>query len=121
MLSNFILNETRRVLSYPRLRAVHRLAPEGIREHLRYLEGVSDLVEPMEGPSVVPRDPDDDPVVYTALAGAADVICTADKHFYDPAVLSLCARYGVQILDDVALLGVLRPAGPRTSSVPPVR
>ncbi|MGC1722312.1 MAG: hypothetical protein WA746_25280, partial [Isosphaeraceae bacterium] len=48
--------------------------------------------------------PDDDPVVYTALAGAADVICTVDRHFYEPNVLQFCSRFGIRIMDDVELL-----------------
>ena len=54
------------------------------------------------------KDPDDDPVIYTALAGAADVICTVDRHFYEPGVLGFCSRYGIRIMDDVELLHDLR-------------
>jgi predicted nucleic acid-binding protein len=43
---------------------------------------------------VVLKDPNDDPVVYTAVAGGADVICTVDRHFYQPNVLAFCSRHG---------------------------
>jgi hypothetical protein len=78
--------------------------------HVRSLESLADVVIPAEGPPVVLKDPDDDPVLYTAIAiaGQSDVLCTADRHFYEPDVLSFCSRHGIQIMDDVDLLHVLR-------------
>lgn len=42
------------------------------------LEGVADIVVPVAGPTVS-RDPDDDIVLATAVAGRVDVIVTGDK------------------------------------------
>jgi hypothetical protein len=69
---------------------------------------LGEIVAPAEGPPIVLKCPDDDPVVYTALAGAADVTCTVDRHFYEPNVLEFCSRYGIQVMDDVELLRILR-------------
>ena len=63
---------------------------------------------PAEGPPVVLKDPNDDPVVYTAVAGGADVICTVDRHFYQPNVLAFCSRHGIQLMTDIELLHALR-------------
>ena len=108
VLSPFLLNELERVLRYPRMQALYRLSDDEIREHIEYLRVLSDVVLPLEGSPVVLKDPNDDPVVYTALAGQADVLCTVDQHFYEPNVLSFCSRYGVRVMTDLELLEVLR-------------
>jgi len=60
---------------------------------------------------IVAKNPDDDLIIATAVAGQADVICTRDKHFRDPAVQSYCTARGIQIMTDVELLTVLRQSG----------
>jgi len=59
-------------------------------------------------PCVVPHDRDDDYVVATAIAGAADVICTWNKHFYHKDVINYCRNHTIEILGDAALLTKLR-------------
>lgn len=95
-------------MKYPRLQAVYALSDAEIRQHIEYLRSFSELVVPAEGPPVVLRDPNDDPVIYTAVAGAADVICTLDRHFYVPNVQEFCYRQGIEILNDLDLLHALR-------------
>jgi hypothetical protein len=53
-------------------------------------KGVSEVVYPGPAPCVVPSDRDDDPVVDTAVVGKADVLCTLNRDFYNPLVLSYC-------------------------------
>lgn len=108
VLSQFLLDEVQRVLKYPRMQAVYALSDAEILQHIEYLQSFSELVAPAEGPPVVLKDPNDDPVVYTAVAGAADVICTVDRHFYEPKVQEFCYRQGIQILSDLDLLRALR-------------
>ncbi len=108
VLSRYILDELLRVLNYPRLLKHYRLDQASIAAHLQHLEALSELVEPADGPPIVLRDPKDDPIVYTALAGEADVLCTGDRHFYDPSVLAFCSRHGIQVMTDVELLHHLR-------------
>ena len=108
VVSPFILDEVRRVLNYPRIQALYHLSGEEIGEHLQYIESLCDVVIPMEGPPIVLSDPDDDPIVYTALTGQADVLCTLDKHFYEPNVLSFCSRYRIRLMRDVELLQAIR-------------
>ena len=47
-------------------------------------------------------------MIYTAVAGQADILCTVDKHFYEPNVLSFCFRQGIQLMTDLKLLHFLR-------------
>jgi predicted nucleic acid-binding protein len=54
-------------------------------------------------------DPDDDPIVATAVEGNAEVLCTRDKHLLgSAAVVAYCASHGVRVIDDVELIKLLR-------------
>jgi predicted nucleic acid-binding protein len=90
------------------MQAAYALSDAEMRQHIEYLRSFSELVAPAEGPPVVLKDPNDDPVIYTAVAGAADVICTVDRHFYEPSVQEFCYRQGIQIVSDFDLLRTLR-------------
>jgi predicted nucleic acid-binding protein len=65
VLSPFLLEETQRVLNYPRVQALYGLSRLDFREHLDLLEAVAEIVDPVIGEPVVLRDRNDDPVVYT--------------------------------------------------------
>ncbi|MFN0167769.1 MAG: putative toxin-antitoxin system toxin component, PIN family [Bryobacteraceae bacterium] len=108
VLSPFLLQEVERVLGYARVQAIYQLSDAEIRQHIEYLQSIAEIVIPAEGPRVVIKDADDDPVIYTALAGGADVICTVDRHFYEPDVLAFCSRQGIQLMTEVELLHALR-------------
>ena len=89
------------------MQALYPMSDADIDGHIEYLESFAELVVPLEGPPVVLTDPDDDPVIYTALAGGADVICTLDKHFREPNVRSFCYRHRIQIMSEFELLRAL--------------
>jgi predicted nucleic acid-binding protein len=65
------------VFSYERVRASSKLTDGEIVEYPSYLRAkdVSEIVFPGPAPRVVPADPDDDPVVHTAVVGRADALC----------------------------------------------
>jgi hypothetical protein len=58
---------------------------------------------PSEIPSIV-SDPDDDPILQTAIVGRADVLCSRDAAFRAAAVEKVCSAHGIRVLDDVALM-----------------
>jgi hypothetical protein len=60
------------------------LPPEAIGNHLAYLEAVL-AVELMHRSPALPGNPDDDPILQTALMGGADVLCTWDIDFREAA------------------------------------
>ena len=82
-------------------------------EFLSYLQAkqITEMVFPGPAPRVVPADPDDDPIVHTAVVGRADTLCTRNRHFYHPAVLQYCRDRGVFIANDADLLKLLRRQG----------
>lgn len=108
ILSPYVLSEVARVLYYPRLQKLYSLTEHEIDRYLGMLRSMADIVDPADGPPVVLEDPEDDPIVYTAVAGEADILCTVDKHFYAPNVLDFCVRHRIRLMTDVQLLRLLR-------------
>lgn len=106
--SLYLLQEVRRVLSYPRITVRWKLRPHEIEEYLQTLASISEVVVPHAGLPLIPRDVDDDPIIYTAVAGKADVLCTLDAHFYEESVRSFCTQKHIEIMDDVELLRLIR-------------
>jgi len=108
ILSEFLLKETARVLRYPRMQNLYHLTDKDISEHVELLRGRSDLVDPVVHTPVVLADPNDDPVVYTAVAGRADILCAMDRDFYTPQVVTFCRENGIEVMNDVELLLKIR-------------
>jgi len=108
ILSRQILAEIRRTLLYPRLQEQYGLSDEVIQEHIELLQRVSTIIEPVAAEPVVLNDPADDLVVYTAIEGRADVLCTRDADFYAPGVIAFCRQRSIEIMNDVDLLHRLR-------------
>lgn len=110
ILSPFLLHELERVFSYERVRVLSKLTDDEVAEYLSYLRATdsSEVVFPGPAPRIVPNDPDDDPVVHTAVMGQADVLCTLNRDFYHPSVRDYCRNHGVLIANDVEILSLLR-------------
>jgi uncharacterized protein len=109
--SAYILSEVARVLVYPRLQARWCLDRDQIAEFETRLAAVAEIVRTVPIPRIVPGDPNDDPIVQTAITGRADVLCTRDSHLLDPAVVQYCSRQGVRIIDDIELYRILTAEG----------
>ena len=91
ILSPFLLSELSRVLRYERVRKLHKLDDGKIDAFLQSLQSAALLVNPPTATAtvVVSPDPDDDPVIATAVAGQADVLCTRDHHLHNPHVRAI--------------------------------
>jgi putative PIN family toxin of toxin-antitoxin system len=111
VISAFLLDETARVLRYPRLLARHRLSDQEIEEHVETLRRISELVDVVVREPVVLSDPADDPVVYTAVDGRADVLCTRDRDLLQPEVIAFCSEHRGAPMNEVEFL---RLPDPRT-------
>lgn len=108
ILSPFLLAEVKRVFGYPRVKAIARLSEGQIDEYLESLAAGCELVFPLSGRNIIRADPDDDAVLQTARTGAADVLCTPDRHFHQSEAREFCARHEITVVDDVELLRMLR-------------
>jgi putative PIN family toxin of toxin-antitoxin system len=111
IVSPFLLTELDRALRYPQLKALHGLSDLEIDEFVTEIEACAYVVQlsPATAAVVVGNDPDDDPIVATAVEGGAELLCTRDKHLLgDPSVIAYCASYGVRLVDDVEMIRMLR-------------
>jgi predicted nucleic acid-binding protein len=109
IVSPALLAELARVLRYLRLRALHGLDDQGIDAFVSSIQAAALVVTvgPSDVVAAVPKDPDDDWVVATAVVGTAEVICTRDPNFNDPVVRAYCPQHGIRIMTDLTLLGLL--------------
>ncbi|WP_262405621.1 putative toxin-antitoxin system toxin component, PIN family [Pseudomonas fluorescens] len=87
VLSHYILDELARVL--PRLPRIG-MTPGEIRDLVDSLMFLVDIVEPEGVQAADLRDPADQPVLLTLLAGRADYLITGDKD-----LLALANRYPI--------------------------
>jgi putative PIN family toxin of toxin-antitoxin system len=113
VLSEAILTEVRRVMTYPRVQARWPLSIEAVEVYTSLLRDSAAIADLPESFPAVIRDPDDDLVLQTAIAGKAAVLCTRDVAFEPESVQRVCAAHGIRIMGDIALLQELRRlAGP---------
>jgi uncharacterized protein len=110
--SAFILDELGRAMRYPRLRRIHGLDDAEIDRHVRDVQNAALIVDLPKSaiPAVVPSDPQDDPVVATAVLGQADILSTLDSDLRRPEVQAYCAQFNVRIMTDIEALAELRRA-----------
>ena len=113
ILSSALLVEVQRVLTYPHVQARWPLTGEAVAQYVTFLEAAGVLVElPDVSPAIV-SDPDDDPILQTAIVGRADVLCTRDEAFRHEVVERVCGANGIRVLDDITLLHELRRSSAR--------
>jgi hypothetical protein len=84
----------------PGLQKLYKLDDDEIAAHIDLLRARADLVSPIMEQPVVLADPNDDPVVHTAIAGRADILCAVDRDFYAADVVSFCRERGIEIMDE---------------------
>jgi predicted nucleic acid-binding protein len=110
VLSRFILDEVQRVLLYPRIQSRYRITADEIVRFTGNLAEIAHLVEPVIVKPLAELDPDDDPVLYTAAEGEADILCTRNiRHFRSPAVERFCDEHGIRVMTDVDAIRELFP------------
>lgn len=97
-----LLAEFRRVLAYPKLRALIRLSREEEESLLRLLVEEAEITAGTVHVQVVEADPTDDAVLACAGEGHADYIVSGDAH-----LLSLHEHAGIPIIPAREFLGIL--------------
>ena len=110
VLSSHLLTELAEVLRYERMRRLHGLSEREIDHFVDALRANALNVEvELPGDSaIVPNDPDDDPIVATAVVGRAEYLCSLDRHLFRPEVHAHCTPHGIRVVTDVELLALLR-------------
>ena len=99
LISAPIIEELRRILSYPKLKKLHGRTSDEIDLFLKKLEKIS-IVTPAElTVAAVKEDPTDDKYLVCALEGQADFIVSGDRH-----LTGLKEFRGIRILDPAAFL-----------------
>jgi predicted nucleic acid-binding protein len=98
--------ELGRVLLYPRLLKRSGLTDFEMAAYLKDLTSAASVI-PAPIPEGLLRDATDKPVLGTALAGKADVLCTNDLDFRDAPVRAFASEHGIRIMSDLELLAFL--------------
>ncbi|HEY3839946.1 MAG TPA: putative toxin-antitoxin system toxin component, PIN family [Bryobacteraceae bacterium] len=110
VLSAQILDELERVLFYPRLLKLSKLTIDEIREYIEFL-AINSVLTVVDEMAITPiRDPNDNHVILTAIAGGAAYLCTLDGDFYDSAIIAFCEQNGIRIITDRDLIAQIRSA-----------
>jgi putative PIN family toxin of toxin-antitoxin system len=91
VLSEPLLDEIGRVLSYPKIQGRLRWGQDEIARFLLLLRFKADVVDIAGEKASVPRDPGDDPVLATLLAAGADCLVSGDGD-----LLALRDRFPIQ-------------------------
>jgi putative PIN family toxin of toxin-antitoxin system len=104
VVSEEILQETAGVLlRQGRIRQRYRYSDEDVIKYCQELARFATVVSDAPQIRVVPRDPDDDMIIASALAAGADYIVTRDKD-----LLSLRKHKDISIMTPEEFLQVLR-------------
>jgi uncharacterized protein len=90
-----LLDEYERVLAYPDIAAL--IFPELLRAFRSHLKHDIAIVDPITIERIC-RDPDDDKVIATAVAGRVDYLVTADKDLLTDEVVARLESAGVKTI-----------------------
>lgn len=85
-------------------RGLYALSEEQIYDYVQFLRDACEIIRVDQRLKVPMRDPKDIVVLQTAVIGEADVLCTLDSDFYDPATRAFCSVAGLEVCTDQDLL-----------------
>jgi putative PIN family toxin of toxin-antitoxin system len=108
VLSSEMLLDLARVLRYPRLQEFYGLDQALVCDYVAFLRRSAELVTLNPLLTAPIRDVNDVIVVQTAIIGEADIICTNDDDFFSQPIAQYLRKYGISVLDDIALMERLR-------------
>lgn len=103
VLSDEILFEFKRVLSYPRIKKLHKWSKEKIEIFITLLKEIAHIDKSQSSEKIVPKDPDDDKFFHLALKSGAKYIVSRDMH-----LLEIKQFKGIKVLKPEVFLSALR-------------
>jgi putative PIN family toxin of toxin-antitoxin system len=107
IVSGYLLDEVAEKLLEPRIQRRFAMSSSQVWRVTYDLARIGEWSEP-ERLKAIMTDPDDQPILETAVTGRADVLCTRDRDFHEPLVSEFCRARGIRVIDDLALLRELR-------------
>jgi hypothetical protein len=110
LISNDILDETRRVFHYPKLVKLMKkrgVAPQYIDDFIDKLSRIAIITPGKLSIEEIQDDPDDNMVLSCALEGEADVIISGDHHLTD-----IKTYKGIKVLDPATFLKAVLGVNP---------
>jgi uncharacterized protein len=99
-----LLEEYDRVLAYPEV--AYLIFPELLRAFRSHLIYDIEIIDPIPIIQIC-RDPDDDKVIATAIAGKVDYLVTDDNDLLTPEVAELLRNAGIATISADALVKLL--------------
>ena len=102
VLSEEVLAEYQRVLTYPRVAVLHQMSGAEVAAQIEWIRRIGVLVRLTDIPIVIPEDPADDVVIATAVSGGASYIVSGDADLH-----RLGEYRGIQILPPTLFLALL--------------
>jgi putative PIN family toxin of toxin-antitoxin system len=103
VISDEILSEFRKVLSYPRIRKLHKWSKEKVEIFITLLKEIAHIDESQSRERIVFEDPDDDKFFHLAIKTGAQYIVSRDIH-----LLNVKEFRGVRILKPEVFLSALK-------------
>jgi len=103
VISEEILSEFRRVLSYPRIQKLHKWSKEKIEIFITLIKEIAHIEESHSRQRIVLEDPDDDKFFHLAIKSGAQYIVSRDVH-----LLNIKEFGGVKVLRSEVFLSALK-------------
>lgn len=104
--SEKILQETRRVLNYPKISKKYHFNKEKVNELIHGFSLFSEVCKPAKKISVIQQDPEDNKFLEAALTAKVDFIVSGDSH-----LLNLKKYQGIKILTAKEFAKTLEDSG----------
>jgi len=103
VISDEILSEFRKVLSYPRIQKLHKWSKEKVEIFITLLKEIAHIDESQSRERIVVEDPDDDKFFHVAIKTGAQYIVSRDIH-----LLNVKEFRGVRVLKPEVFLSALK-------------
>jgi len=103
VISDEILSEFRKVLSYPRIQKLHKWSREKIEIFIALIKEIAHIGESQSREKIVLNDPDDDKFFHLAIKSGAQYIVSRDIH-----LLNVKEFRGIKVLKPEIFLSALK-------------